>query len=99
MTSFSDVALPVPEDAPMLHDTFEAKYVTQYLEKKFDSHVYDGRSLRSRIRLNAEVRSVERVENGWLVHVDGATPQRLRCIKLAVASRPDLLTEFAQLYS
>ena len=86
MTSFSDVALEVPEDAPKLHDTFEAKYVTQYLEEYIDSHVYNGRSLRSRIWLNAEVRSVEKVGNGWLVHVDGAMPQSLRCTKLAVAS-------------
>lgn len=56
MTSFSDVALQVPEGAPKLHDTFESKYVTQYLEEYVDSHVYNGSSLRSRIRLNTEVR-------------------------------------------
>ena len=86
MTSFSDVALQVPKDAPKLYDTFEAKYVTQYLEDYVDSHVYNGSSLRSRIHLNAEVRAVEKVGNGWILQVGGAMPQSLRCIKLAVAS-------------
>jgi hypothetical protein len=35
-------------------------YVTQYLEKYVDSHVYNGTPLQSRIRLNAEVRSIEK---------------------------------------
>lgn len=86
MTSFSDVALEVPQNAPKLQDTFEAKYVTRYLEKYVDSHVYNGRSLQSRIRLNAEVRMVEKVGSGWILQVDGVVPQSLRCIKLAVAS-------------
>lgn len=86
MTSFSDVALEIPKDAPRLHDTFEAKYVTQYLDEYVDSHVYNGRSLRSRIRLNAEVRTVEKIGRGWILQIDGAVPQNLRCSKLAVAS-------------
>ena len=86
MTSFSDVALEVPEDAPKLHDTFESKYVTQYLEQYVDSHVYNGSPLRSRIRLNAEVLTVEKIGSGWVLQVDGAVPQSFRCNRLAVAS-------------
>lgn len=86
MTSFSDVALEVPKDAPQLYDTFESKYVTQYLEEYVDSHVYNGRPLRSRIRLNTEVRTVENIGSGWILQVDGAVPHSVRCIKLAVAS-------------
>lgn len=86
MTSFSDVALELPEDAPTLHDTFEAKYVTQYLEEYVGSHVYLGRPLRSRIWLNSEVRSVEKIGSGWELQVQGAEPQSLRCSKLVVAS-------------
>ena len=86
MTSFSDVVLEVPKDAPKVHDTFEAKYVTQYLEEYVDSHVYNGTSLRNRIRLNEEVRSVEKIDNGWILHLNGVVPLKLRCIKLAVAS-------------
>ena len=86
MTSFSDVALEVPEDAPKLHDTFESKYVTQYLEKYVDSHVYNGSPLRSRIRLNAEVLTVEKIGSGWVLQVDGALAQSFRCNRLAVAS-------------
>jgi dimethylaniline monooxygenase (N-oxide forming) len=86
MTSFADVALELPDDAPRTHDTFEAKYVTQYLEEYVDRHVYNGASLRSRIRVNADVRSVEKHGDGWLLHVDGTEPQSLYCKKLAVAS-------------
>ena len=86
MTSFSDVVLEVPKGAPKLHDTFEAKYVTQYLEDYIDCHVYNGTSLRSWIRLNAEVRSVERTDSGWILQVDGVVPSNIRCSKLTVAS-------------
>jgi cation diffusion facilitator CzcD-associated flavoprotein CzcO len=92
MSSFADVALEIPDDAPRLHDTFEAKYVTKYLEEYVDSHVYNGASLRSRIWVNADVRSVEKRggddddDGGWLLHVDGAKPQSVYCKKLAVAS-------------
>ena len=86
MTSFSDVALEVPKDAPKLHDTFEAKYVTQYLENYVDGHVYNGASLRSRIRLNADVRSIEKIGSRWILQVDGAIPLNIQSGKLAVAS-------------
>ena len=86
MTSFSDVALELPRHAPKLHDTFEAKYVTQYLEEYVDNHVYNATSLRSRIRLNAEVRSVEKVSGAWILQVGGVMPTSVRCSKLAVAS-------------
>ena len=86
MTSFSDVVLEIPKDAPNVHDTFEAKYVTHYLEDYVDSHVYNGTSLRSRIRLNAQVRSVEKVGSGWVLQVDGIVAPSFQCTKLAVAS-------------
>ena len=86
MTSFSDVALEVPKDAPKLYDTFEAKYVTQYLEKYIDSHVYNGTPLRSRIRLDSEIRSIEKSGGGWMLHTDGTLPQVFQCTRLAVAS-------------
>ena len=86
MTSFSDVALELPEDAPKLYDTFGAKYVTQYLEEYVDSHIYNGIPLRSRIRLDTEVRMVTKIETGWRMEVSGNAPQSLKCTKLAVAS-------------
>ena len=86
MTSFSDTALELPTDAPKLHDTFEAKYVTQYLEDYVDDHVYNGTSLRSRIRLNAEVRSVEKVNGAWILQIGGVMSTSIQCTKLAVAS-------------
>lgn len=86
ISSFSDVALEVPKDAPKLHDTFESKYVSQYFEEYVDSHVYNGAPLPSRIRLNAEVLNVEKTSNGWILEVGGAAPQNIRCMRLAVAS-------------
>lgn len=86
MSSFSDVPLEIPEDAPTVHDTFESKYVTRYLEEYVDSHFYNGTPLRSRIRLNAEVRSVEKLTSGWILYVGDATGQQIRCSKLAVAA-------------
>ena len=86
MTAFSDVPLQLPLHAPKLHDTFEAKYVTEYLEKYVDSHVYNGISLRSRIQLNAEVLNCEKLGQGWIVHLDGPVSRDFRCAKLAVAS-------------
>ena len=86
MTSFSDVPLKIPEQAPTLHDTFQAEYVTQYLEDYIDSHVYNRQTLRDRIRLGAEVRSVEKCESGWVVQINGAEPLNIRCARLAVAA-------------
>ena len=86
MTSFSDVALQVPKDAPNLFDTFEAKYVTQYLEEYVDSHVYNGSPLRSRIRLNSGIRGIEKSSGGWILHTDGPLPENFQSARLAVAS-------------
>ncbi|EED15453.1 dimethylaniline monooxygenase, putative [Talaromyces stipitatus ATCC 10500] len=86
MTSLADVALDIPDDAPRAYGTFEAKYVTKYLKEYVDSHVYNGESLRSRIRVNADVRSVEKHGDGWLLHIKGTEPQSWYCKKLAVAS-------------
>ena len=86
MTSFSDVALELPSDAHTLHDTFQAKYVTQYLEDYVDSHMYNGTSLRSRIRLNAKVQLVERTASGWTLYLGKDKTRAMKCRKLAVAS-------------
>ena len=86
MTSFSDVALEIPKDAPRLYDTFEAKYVTQYLEEYVDSHVYNGSTLRSRIRLNLGIHSIRKSGGGWVLHTDGTLPESFQCVRLAVAS-------------
>lgn len=84
MTGFSDVPLTVPSDAPLFHDTFEAKYVTQYLEDYVDSHIYNGTSLRSRILFNHRVQKVEKVRDFWKIHAEGS--QVFSCPKLVVAT-------------
>lgn len=93
---FCDVAFEIPVESPRLYDTFPARYVAQYLEEYVDNHVYNGVPLRSRIRLNARVHSIERIASGWMLHIKGAVTQSMRCKKLAVAtgltSEPQLPT-------
>ena len=86
MTSFSDVTLSIPKSAPRKWDTFEARYVTQYLEEYLDNHVYDGRTLRDRVWLDAEVHSVTKTDSRWTVQVHRAAPHTFRSAKLVVAS-------------
>ena len=86
MTSLSDMALTLPESAPRSHDTFPAEYVTRYLEEYVDGHVYEDRPLRDRIWLGTEVTSAEKSNSGWLLRVEGASNQTIRCCRLAVAS-------------
>ncbi|PQE12547.1 hypothetical protein CJF30_00002425 [Rutstroemia sp. NJR-2017a BBW] len=88
MTGFSDVPLTVPSDAPMYWDTFEAKYVTRYLEEYVDSHDYDMKSLRSRIMFDHRVERVEKLDEKWSVSVkksDGAQ-RTFRSLKLVIAT-------------
>jgi dimethylaniline monooxygenase (N-oxide forming) len=88
MTGFSDVPLEVPCKAPTYWDTFEAKYVTRYLEEYAASHVYDMISLRNRIMFEHRVETVEKVDDKWSVCVkksDG-TKSMFRSLKLVVAT-------------
>lgn len=88
MTGFSDIPLTVPPDAPLFYDTFEARYVTQYLEDYADSHVYNGASLRSRIFFKRTVQKVEKIDNRWIIHAEGSagSQQTFRSSKLVVAT-------------
>ncbi|KAI9699155.1 MAG: hypothetical protein M1820_007234 [Bogoriella megaspora] len=86
MTAFSNKTLQSPKDAPVAYDTFEAKYLTSYLEEYLDSHLYQGRSLRDRIWLNAQVSSIEKRDTGWSLRFDDKNIPTVACSKLAVAS-------------
>jgi cation diffusion facilitator CzcD-associated flavoprotein CzcO len=88
VSGFSDIPLVVPSDAPLFHDTFEAKYVTQYLEDYVDSHIYNGVSLRSRILFKHAVRNVEKRDSEWIIHAEISTgsQQIFRALKLVVAT-------------
>ena len=85
-TSFADVPLTLPEDAPRLYDTFPAKYVSQYIEDYVRNHVYLNRPLRDRIWLRTKVASMKRVTSGWELDLMGPRTQSIRCSKLLVAS-------------
>lgn len=63
---FSDAPLDsIPKDE-LYHGHFPARYITQYLEQYIDNHIYNGKTLRSRIQFNT---GVERLtKNGELWH-------------------------------
>jgi dimethylaniline monooxygenase (N-oxide forming) len=67
---FSDKPLSVP-DAELYYRHFPARYFTQYLEDYVDEHVYDGKTLRSRIRLCKRVERVSKVDGIWSVQTVG----------------------------
>ena len=67
MSGFSDVPLTVPEDAPLYHDTFEAKYVTNYLEEYAHNHIYNGKTMFSRIKFYCKAVKTNKVNDKWLV--------------------------------
>ncbi|KAI9650211.1 hypothetical protein NHQ30_000224 [Ciborinia camelliae] len=67
MAGFSDVPLTVPEDAPLYHDTFEAKYVTEYLEEYVHNHSYNGKTLFTRIRFRHKAFRVDKRGDVWRV--------------------------------
>ena len=85
-SQFSDRVLKIPHDAPQAHDTFGSKFITQYLEDYVDNHEYGGRTLRDRVRLNAEVCKVEKKSSTWYLQISGADTQYIRCTRLAVAA-------------
>jgi len=88
MSGFSDVPLAIPSDAPLFHDTFEAKYVTQYLEDYVDNHIYNGVSLRSRICFENTVQNVEKLKDEWIICAEGPSKSQktLKSSKLVVAT-------------
>lgn len=67
LSGFSDMPLTVPQDAEVFNDIFEAKYVTEYLEKYIDDHVYCGKSLRERIKFGFEVSAIQKTDRRWRV--------------------------------
>lgn len=51
------------------HDFFPARYVADYLKSYVGSKIYAGKSLASRIRFHSHVETLNRVEEGWVLHV------------------------------
>lgn len=67
MACFSDVPLDLPPDARFANNNFQAKYVSEYLERYLGSHIYNEKRLRERIRLNAGVIAATRDDSAWTV--------------------------------
>ena len=65
MAEYSDVPLhPRPPQDEQYYGLFPAKYVTSYLEKYVDSHIYEDRSIRNRITFNTKVTNVSKISDG-----------------------------------
>lgn len=67
MSGFSDVPISLSPDAVTYHDIFEAKYVTEYLEKYADSHVYSGKSLGDRMMFKVKVLKMNKIGGSWRI--------------------------------
>ena len=85
------------------HDTFEAKYVTKYLEEYVDVHIYIKEGLRDRVIFGFKVGGVEKTDRIWSVwsevHENGNWNECRRIIKakkLAIATTPRDLLELAR---
>jgi dimethylaniline monooxygenase (N-oxide forming) len=66
IAEFSDRPFALPDSA--LHNLYEAKYITDYLEEYLDNHVYHGLTLRSRIRYGFKVTKAAKASDGtWSV--------------------------------
>ncbi|TGO33276.1 hypothetical protein BHYA_0255g00040 [Botrytis hyacinthi] len=98
MTDFSDIPIVLPPDAKTYHDTFEAKYVTKYLEEYVHVHVYNEKSLRDRGIFGLKLGGIERIDGIWSVwsevHENGNGNEHKRMIKtqkLAIATGQNYL--------
>ena len=84
MAGFSDQAIELPPDIKIVHDIFEAKYVTKYLEQYVENHVYNGKSLRERISFGFRVVRIEKSGGIWELH--GSDAQKITARTVVVAS-------------
>ncbi|KAL8937035.1 MAG: hypothetical protein Q9216_004624 [Gyalolechia sp. 2 TL-2023] len=88
MLGFSDVPFTLPPNAPSYHGCIEAKHITRYLEDYIDSHIYNGTSLRGRIRFGHHVENIEKRSKSWIVSARDSqgTLRDFSGSKLAVAT-------------
>ncbi|KAF5873925.1 putative flavin-binding monooxygenase-like protein [Botrytis fragariae] len=104
MIDFSDTPIVLPLDVETYHDTFEAKYVTKYLEGYVDVHVCNEKSLRDRVIFGFKVGGIEKIDGIWSVwseaHENGNGNEHNRMIKtrkLAIATGQNSLPYFPSL--
>ena len=70
MAEFSDESLLSVPLKEQYFGFFPAHYVSAYLEKYADTHVYNGSSLRSRIIFNCPVTSITKHNKEWTISCD-----------------------------
>ena len=93
MARWSDVAIkPIPQEDTFF-DFFPAKHVTRYLEDYVDNHIYNGQSLRQRIRFNTKVQRIARSADGhWNVNCGANISTRKLMIASGLTSTPCMPT-------
>ncbi|KAF7952365.1 uncharacterized protein EAE97_001862 [Botrytis byssoidea] len=86
---FSDLPMTRPPEEDVYYEFFKTKYTTEYLEDYVDTHRYGDTTLRDRIKLSTEVRSLLRKDGKWMIEtvdlVSGAS-DTWQTTKLIVAS-------------
>ncbi|ORX95005.1 hypothetical protein BCR34DRAFT_204898 [Clohesyomyces aquaticus] len=65
MFEFSDKKLDGIDVKDTYHTYFQAKHFTKYLDDYLDGHVYDGKTLRQRLVLNARVEKLWKEDDIW----------------------------------
>jgi dimethylaniline monooxygenase (N-oxide forming) len=87
MASFSSLPMKEPPWEETYYDYFPARYVTQYLNEYVDKQVYQGRTIRDRIKFDTRVAKVgfSPAGNQWQMFCEGAH-QPLVTANLVVAA-------------
>ena len=67
MAEFSDTPLELPPEEQTYYGFFPARYITKYLEKYLDTHIYSAKTLRDRVLLGHKVSSAEKDSGKWNV--------------------------------
>ncbi|KAM0140659.1 hypothetical protein ACHAO1_002345 [Botrytis cinerea] len=86
---FSDLPMSRPPEEDIYYEFFKAKYTTKYLENYVDTHRYGDTTLRDRIKLATEVRSLLKKDGKWMIEtVDmiSGSSDTWKTTKLIVAS-------------
>ena len=64
MAEFSDRPMSPPPPKDQYHGFFPAHHVTQYLESYVDNHVYNGQSIRQRVKFGVRVEGLAKTADG-----------------------------------
>jgi dimethylaniline monooxygenase (N-oxide forming) len=93
------MSMEPPPEKDCKNGCFKAKYTTEYLEKYVDQMRHAGRSLRERIQFGIQVKSVEKVDEKWLLSCTDASSRHVVFLtpKLMIANGENSLPNIPDL--